>query len=124
LSQIYVETISSNGFNSVVTNADTYDNEFRFSHGAISFIPLITVRNLLRLQIDGRPGDLLVGGEQNVFFCRAKDPVVPGFALQAQWLFREHINAFRWLVLGWQLNRRGVWPDWGTYRPAGSKFFW
>ena len=112
-------------FTSVVLQADTYDNRFRFSHGAIGFIPLFTVENLLRLQIDGRPqGDLLTGGEQNVFYCQAEEPGHPGFALQARWLLNEYTKKFRWLVLGWELNRRGVWPDWGSFRAAGSKIFW
>ena len=125
LSQLERSNPTGGAFTSQVLPANTYDNHFRFRHGVIGFISIETVHNLIRLQLDGRDaGDLLTDGQQNVFYCRSTEEDHPGFALQAQWLQRDYDKKFRWLVLGWQLSKLGVWPDWGTYRPAGTKVFW
>jgi hypothetical protein len=107
--------------------ADSYDNYFRQSQGIHGYIPINTIVSLLRVQIDGRSqGPLLVQGEQNVFYCKAVDRGIfgtDGIVLQAQWL-PNYRNVHRWLVLGWEMEPTTGWPNWGSYRPKGTKIFW
>lgn len=112
------------GFTCVDLQRDTYDNHFRFRNGRLGFMSIITVHNLLRLQIDGRPGHLKNQGEQNVFYCQAAEENHPGFSIQIEWKMREYDKFWRWLVLGWELPKKDVWPDWGTFRPARTRIFW
>lgn len=111
-------------FDSAILMLETYDNYLRFGSDPIGFIPIETVQRLLSAQLEGQPGALLAKGKQNVFYCESAEDGHPGFALQLQWLLREHDKKFRWLLHAWSLNALGVWPDWGTYRPAGTKVFW
>ncbi len=109
-----------------VVSKDTYDNYFRQQHGIVGYVPLNTAVNLLRVQIDGRPGPLLVQGEQNVFYLKTCDVGTfgtDGIVLQAQWL-PNYRNVHRWLVLGWEMTPTTSWPNWGSHRPQGSKIFW
>lgn len=123
LSRVSHISSDNDAFSSYDVPRDSYDNYLRQNVHAGHML-FVTFQNLLRLQIDGRPGYLLVNGQQNVFYCLPVEAGHPGYVVQAQWLWRERDSIFRWLVLGWEMTSVGDYPNWGSFRPAGTKIFW
>jgi hypothetical protein len=84
-------------------------------------MPIEFVSTWLALQSTGQPGAFSIKGNQNVVFLDALDG--GHYVLSARYGLSYYRPKFYvWTVLAWRHPRKGVWPDWGTYREKGTRY--